>query len=91
MRWLIFLVLLLAVPAGAADITLDPRAVENGGVAMLRWEGPLPATAVARFNGRDIDLQPGPRGLTALLGVDLRITSYNVCYTKLLRLFALDA
>lgn len=66
------LLLLLLLPAtAAAEWSLAPEAVLDGGVAVLRWWGATPVAAVARFNGRLIHLSPTPDGVAALLGADL--------------------
>jgi murein DD-endopeptidase MepM/ murein hydrolase activator NlpD len=80
MRWLVLLFLLLPAQALAGVLTLEPPAIDNGGVALLRWHGEPPSAAVARFNGRSYDLRSTPRGMLALLGVDLELApgSYPV-------------
>jgi murein DD-endopeptidase MepM/ murein hydrolase activator NlpD len=80
MRWLVLLFLLFPTQSLAGALTLEPPVIDNGGVTLLRWHGEPPAAAVARFNGRSYDLRPTPRGMLALLGVDLELApgSYPV-------------
>ena len=61
----------LAGRVPAADLTLVPPAIDAGKVAVLRYAGPRPLVAVARFNGRTIYLTPAGRGAVALIGADL--------------------
>lgn len=71
--WPICLALCL-LPAAlfAGSLSLSPAQLVNGGVAMLRWHGETPASAVARWNGKPFYLRPLPGGgAFALLGADL--------------------
>lgn len=66
-----FLCLLLPLTGFAGDLRLAPAEVINGGTAVLRWSGEMPAFGVMRFNGRVIHLYPDLAGAIALLPVPL--------------------
>jgi murein DD-endopeptidase MepM/ murein hydrolase activator NlpD len=56
----------------AGSLSLSPPQLVNGGVAMLRWNGAAPASAVGRWNDRPFYLRPLPGGgAFALLGADM--------------------
>ncbi len=66
----VFLVL-LPVLASAGEVRLKPEKVVDGGTAVLRWTGPVPAVGVVRFRDQIIYLYPDPAGAVALLPVPL--------------------
>lgn len=71
---LLFLLVLCSLPSLllAGALSLSPPQLVNGGVAMLRWNGATPASAVARWNGKPFYLRTLPEGgAFALLGADL--------------------
>lgn len=70
---LLILFLLLPSVLRAGEWSLVPAVIDNGGVALLRWQGAPPSVAVARFNGRVIYLTAGPDGAVALLGADVEL------------------
>ena len=53
------------------ELRLTPREVNNGGVAILRWDGAPPDFGVARFLGQVIYFYPDRSGAVALLPVPL--------------------
>lgn len=74
MKRIVLLLTLALLPAAAAvagTVTLDPPAIDVGGVSLLRWHGEPPAAAAVRFHGREISLWRSPSGAFALLGSDL--------------------
>ena len=67
--WLILL--LWATGAGAAELALSPPRIAAGGVALLRYQGEGPVSAVGHCNGKTFDLTPLADGAMALIGIDL--------------------
>jgi hypothetical protein len=56
----------------ADSLSLSPPQLVNGGVAMLRWSGMTPSSAVGRWNDRPFYLRALPGGgAFALLGADM--------------------
>lgn len=64
--------LAVANPAAAGELTLDPPTAPPGAVVTLRYTGPTPRLAVARFQDRLVYLSPGPDGAAGLLGAGLQ-------------------
>lgn len=54
-----------------AGWSLEPRSVVPGGVAMVRWQGALPAAASLSVQGELLYLPNAKEGLWALVGVDI--------------------
>ncbi len=75
MRYLALLILfwLPAAAAPAGGVSLTPQAIDNGGVALLRWEGETPSVALARLHDRVFFLAPRPGGAEALVGADVEL------------------
>lgn len=73
MKGLCFLLLALvwAGPAWCGELTLAPRQVFDGEVAVLRWQGQPLAFGVAGFNDNVFYLYPDQEGAIALLPVGL--------------------
>ncbi len=65
----IFFLICCAGIAGSLD--LHPPIIDNGGVALLQWQGEEPLSARAHFNGQTYTLAPIPQGAATLLGADL--------------------
>lgn len=74
MRWLLPALLLVALPAMAADWSLAPAEVRPGGVTRLSWLGEAEQVRV-RFNGEEIPLTRHGDSWSTLLGVDLEASA----------------
>ena len=66
----LFLLFWPALPE-AAEVRLYPGAVVDGGIAVLRWQGPAPAVALVRFMEQVVYLYADPEGAVALLPIPL--------------------
>ena len=74
MRHLLFFMLVLLIPAPAlAGLTLSSANVNNGEVAVLRWQGEPLSFGVARFLDDVIYLYPDSGGAIALLPIGLSV------------------
>jgi murein DD-endopeptidase MepM/ murein hydrolase activator NlpD len=74
MRHLLFFMLVLLIPAPAlAGLTLSPANVNNGEVAVLRWQGEPLSFGVVRFLDDVIYLYPDSGGAIALLPIGLSV------------------
>lgn len=74
MRVLLLLLLLFSpVPllAEAGSWSMTPQQLEPGGVGVLRWQGSLPAVALAVVGGEVIYLNNGTKGAWGLIGIDV--------------------
>ncbi|MDF1581346.1 MAG: M23 family metallopeptidase [Desulfuromonadales bacterium] len=69
--FVIILLSLLVTPVWGQELTIVPQQPVNGGVAMIRWQGEKPSSAVARFADRIFYLQPVEDGAIGILGVDV--------------------
>ncbi len=73
MKLLSFLctLLLLAGTALAGELEIRPETIDNGGVALVRWQGEGFAAGKVVFDGETVPLITRDEGAVALLGVDL--------------------
>ncbi|MDO3376939.1 M23 family metallopeptidase [Geoalkalibacter halelectricus] len=65
------LIVVLATGAAAGQWSLRPQVIDNGGAALLVWEGPQPVSGVAHFAEQVFPLAPRSFGAVALLAADL--------------------
>lgn len=69
---IIFIALFFCLPLLAnARVSLSPAAIDGGGVSLVRWSGPPPATVTVHFNGRQIAASSAGGEVLALVGADL--------------------
>jgi len=70
---LLLLALMVFLPLRAgAEWVLSPEKISNGGVAVLRWQGPVQMdVAVAHYDDQSFFLDRDKNGLFALIGVDV--------------------
>lgn len=71
----VLVVLSLALPAFAGELSLRSEQVYNGEVAVLQWRGTPLSFAVARFNKEVYYLYPDSDGAIALLPVGLHVAA----------------
>ncbi len=71
--FVLLIVLLLALPVFADELSLRSGQVHNGEVAVLQWQGTPLSFAVARFNEEVYYLYPDSDGAIALLPVGLDV------------------
>ena len=74
---------------GAVTLTYLLSTLPNNGSVTLNADGTFSYTPAEDFNGSDsftVLIDDGNGGTTSsTVSIEVRITSYNVCYTKLLR------
>lgn len=87
-RWGLPLLLLFLLPGRAfgGSLSLEPKVIDSGGVALLRWQGENTSFALARFRDSIFFLERDPQGAVALVGADVELTPGN--YT--LEVWAVD-
>jgi len=70
---LYFVILIVLSPALAiaGNWSFAPQRVAPGGVGVIRWQGSLPAVALAAFGGEVITLNNSANGAWGLIGIDV--------------------
>lgn len=71
----LFLSLLCSLPAFGGELSLVSSQVNNGEVAILRWQGEPLSFGVVRFNNEVFYLYPDSAGAIALLPVGLKVSA----------------
>ncbi|HAD04423.1 MAG: hypothetical protein A2091_03320 [Desulfuromonadales bacterium GWD2_61_12] len=77
MKILVLILLMLFSPilALAGGWSFTPQRLAPGGVGVIRWQGSLPALAVAAFGGEVIPLNRAGNGAWGLVGIDVEASS----------------